>query len=160
MKEPAAILSENALAAAIERERAAGRTVAFANGCFDILHVGHLRYLAGAADVADVLVVAINSDDSVRELKGAGRPVMPEVERAEMIASLRVVDYVTVFGDRTPARLLSRLRPDFQCKGTDYTPESVPEAEVVASYGGRVVIVGDPKDHSTTDYLRKLGSKQ
>ncbi|MCM2315805.1 MAG: adenylyltransferase/cytidyltransferase family protein [Thermoanaerobaculia bacterium] len=160
MKEPAAILTESDLAAAIERERAAGRTVAFANGCFDILHVGHLRYLAGAGEVADVLIVAINSDDSVRELKGAGRPVMPEGERAEMIASLRTVDYVTVFADRTPARLLSRLRPDFQCKGTDYTPESVPEAEVVASYGGRVVIVGDPKDHSTTDYLRKLGSKQ
>lgn len=159
MKEPAAILTEADLAAAIERERAAGRTVAFANGCFDILHVGHLRYLAGAAEVADVLIVAINSDDSVRELKGAGRPVMPENERAEMIASLRTVDYVTVFGDRTPARLLSRLRPDFQCKGTDYTPESVPEAEVVASYGGRVVIVGDPKDHSTTEYLRRLGSK-
>ncbi|MGK2856975.1 MAG: adenylyltransferase/cytidyltransferase family protein [Thermoanaerobaculia bacterium] len=159
MKEPAAILTETDLAAAIERERGAGRTVAFANGCFDILHVGHIRYLAGAAEVADVLIVALNSDDSVRELKGAGRPVMPEGERAEMIASLRMVDYVTVFGDRTPARLLSRLRPDFQCKGTDYTPESVPEADVVAAYGGRVVIVGDPKDHSTTAYLRKLGSK-
>ncbi len=160
MKEPAAILTESDLAAAIERERAAGRTVAFANGCFDILHVGHIRYLAGAGEVADVLVVAINSDDSVRELKGEGRPVMPAEERAEMIASLRMVDFVTVFADRTPARLLSRLRPDFQCKGTDYTPESVPEAGVVESYGGRVVIVGDPKDHSTTDYLRRMESKR
>ena len=160
MKETAAILSETDLAAAIERERAAGRTVAFANGCFDILHVGHIRYLAGAAEEGDVLVVAINSDDSVRELKGAGRPVMPEGERAEMIASLRMVDYVTVFGDRSPSRLLERLRPDVQCKGTDYTPDSVPEAAVVNAYGGRVVIVGDPKDHSTTEYIRKLGSSK
>jgi len=158
MKEPAAILSETDLAAAIEREREAGRTVAFANGCFDILHVGHIRYLAGSAEAGDVLVVAINSDESVRELKGAGRPVMPAGERAEMIASLRMVDYVTVFGDRSPARLIARLRPDVQCKGTDYTPDSVPEASVVTSYGGRVVIVGDPKDHSTTEYIRKLGS--
>ena len=160
MKSPASILTEDDLAAAIERDRAAGRTIAFANGCFDILHVGHIRYLAGAGEIADVLVVAVNSDDSVRELKGEGRPVMPEDERVEMIASLRMVDYVTVFGDRTPARLLSKLRPDFQCKGTDYTPESVPEAAVVNAYGGRVVIVGDPKDHSTTEYLRKLGSKR
>jgi rfaE bifunctional protein nucleotidyltransferase chain/domain len=158
MKEPASILSEDELAAQLERERAAGRSVAFANGCFDILHVGHVRYLAGAAEAGDVLVVAINSDASVRELKGAGRPVMPAGERAEMIASLRMVDYVTVFDDRSPARLIGRLRPDVQCKGTDYTPDSVPEAAVVASYGGRVVIVGDPKDHSTTEYIRKLGS--
>ncbi|MFA6959042.1 MAG: adenylyltransferase/cytidyltransferase family protein [Thermoanaerobaculia bacterium] len=157
MKEPASILSETDLAAAIEREREAGRTVAFANGCFDILHVGHIRYLAGSAEAGDVLVVAINSDDSVRELKGEGRPVMPANERAELIASLRMVDYVTVFGDRSPARLIARLKPDVQCKGTDYTPESVPEAAVVTSYGGRVVIVGDPKDHSTTEYIRKLG---
>lgn len=158
MKAPASILSEDELAAAIERERAAGRTVSFANGCFDILHVGHIRYLAGAAEEGDVLIVAINSDDSVRELKGPGRPVMPEGERAEMIASLRMVDYVTVFGDRSPSRLLERLRPDVQCKGTDYTPDNVPEAAVVNAYGGRVVIVGDPKDHSTTEYIRKLGS--
>ncbi len=158
MKQPAAILTEDELSAAIERERAAGHTVAFANGCFDILHVGHIRYLEGSAGVADVLVVALNSDNSVRELKGEGRPVMPEGERAEMIASLRVVDYVTVFGDRSPDRLLARLRPDFQCKGTDYTPDTVPEAAVVEAYGGRVVIVGDPKDHSTTDYIRRLGS--
>jgi rfaE bifunctional protein nucleotidyltransferase chain/domain len=158
MKSPAAILTEDALASALEREREAGRSVAFANGCFDILHVGHIRYLAGSAEAGDVLVVAINSDDSVRELKGAGRPVMPENERAELIASLRMVDYVTVFGDRSPARLIARLKPDVQCKGTDYTPENVPEAAVVTSYGGRVVIVGDPKDHSTTGYIKTLGS--
>ena len=159
MKSPAIILDEDRLADLIAAEKAAGRTVAFANGCFDILHVGHIRYLAGAAAVGDVLVVAINSDSSVRELKGEGRPVMNEAERAEMIAALRMVDYVTLFSDRSPARLIERLRPDFQCKGTDYTPDNVPEGELVRSYGGTVVIVGDPKDHSTTEYLRKLRSK-
>ena len=157
MAEAAApILSESALEAALETERARGRSIAFANGCFDVIHVGHLRYLRGASEVADVLVVGVNSDDSVRRIKGEGRPVMPEAERAEIIASLRGVSYVTIFDDSSPARLLSSLRPDFQCKGTDYTPDSVPEAEVVRSYGGRVVITGDPKDHSTTDLLRKM----
>lgn len=152
----APVLAEAELREALERERAQGRTIAFANGCFDVLHVGHVRYLRGAAGVADVLVVAVNSDVSVRELKGEGRPVMPERERAEIIAALRGVSYVTIFGDRSPARLLAQLRPDFQCKGTDYTPENVPEADVVRSYGGRVVITGDPKDHSTTDLLRRM----
>lgn len=152
----APILSEDELAAVLARVRAAGRTIAFANGVFDVLHVGHVRYLQGAARVADVLVVAVNSDASVRELKGPSRPVMPEQERAEIIASIRGVSYVTVFGERSPARLLSVLRPHFQCKGTDYTPDSVPEAEVVRAYGGRVIITGDPKDHSTTAILQKL----
>ena len=152
----APILDEGELIDALDRERSRGLRVAFANGCFDVLHVGHVRYLRGAADVADVLVVAVNSDRSVRELKGEGRPVMPARERAEIIASLRGVSYVTIFDDRSPARLLGALRPDFQCKGTDYTPDSVPEAEVVRSYGGRVVITGDPKDHSTTEILRKM----
>ncbi len=159
MKSADIILDEDDLAARISQEKAAGRTVAFANGCFDILHVGHIRYLAGAAEVADVLVVALNSDASVRELKGEGRPVMNEAERAEMIAALRMVDYVTIFADRSPARLIAHLRPDYQCKGTDYTPDNVPEGDVVRAYGGRVVIVGDPKDHSTTAYLQKLRSK-
>jgi rfaE bifunctional protein nucleotidyltransferase chain/domain len=152
----APILSEAELVAALEKERAAGRTIAFANGCFDVLHVGHIRYLQDAARVADVLVVGVNGDGSVRELKGEGRPVMNEAERAEIISAINGVGYVTVFHERSPARLLGVLRPDFQAKGTDYTPESVPEGEIVRSYGGRVVIVGDPKDHSTTALLQKM----
>lgn len=130
--------------------------MAFANGCFDVLHVGHIRYIQGAAEVADLLIVGVNGDDSVRELKGKGRPVMPAAERAELISAIRGVSFVTVFEEKSPARLLQSLQPDFQCKGTDYTPESVPEGEIVRSYGGKVVIVGDPKDHSTTDILRKM----
>ncbi len=152
----APILDETALTAALESERASGRSVAFANGCFDVLHVGHLRYLQDAANVADVLVVGVNGDASVRTLKGVGRPVMPEQERAELISAIRGVSYVTIFHENSPAHLLETLRPDFQCKGTDYTPDSVPESEIVKAYGGRVVIVGDPKDHSTTDMLQRM----
>ena len=152
----AQILDEHELADALVRERAAGRTIAFANGCFDVLHVGHIRYLQGAAKQADVLVVGVNGDDSVRELKGAGRPVMNESERAEIIAAIRGVSYVTIFRERSPGRLIGDLKPDVHCKGTDYTPDSVPEAEVVRSYGGRVAIVGDPKDHSTTEILKRM----
>ena len=152
----APILSESDLVAALERERAAGKSIAFANGCFDVLHVGHIRYLQDAANVADVLVVAVNGDDSVRELKGEGRPVMPAEERAEIISAIRGVGYVTIFPESSPSRLLRVLRPDFQCKGTDYTTDSVPEAEIVRSYGGKVVIAGDPKDHSTTAVLEKM----
>lgn len=150
------ILSEQELAAALEREREQGKTIAFANGVFDILHVGHVRYLQDAARVADVLVVAVNGDASVRAIKGEGRPIMPEAERAEIVDALRGVAYVTIFDERSPSRLLQLLKPDFQCKGTDYTPESVPEAEVVKAYGGKVMIVGDPKDHSTTGMLGRL----
>jgi rfaE bifunctional protein nucleotidyltransferase chain/domain len=152
----APILDERELAEALARERAAGRTIAFANGCFDVLHVGHIRYLQGAANEADVLVVGVNGDESVRELKGAGRPAMNEIERAEIIAAIRGVSYVTIFRERSPGRLIGDLKPDVHCKGTDYTADSVPEAEVVRSYGGRVAIVGDPKDHSTTELLEKL----
>jgi rfaE bifunctional protein nucleotidyltransferase chain/domain len=152
----APILTEDALLAALETERNAGNSVAFANGCFDVLHVGHIRYLQDAARVADVLVVGVNGDASVRGLKGEGRPVMPEDERAEIISALRGVSYVTIFREDSPSRLLQVLRPDFQCKGTDYTADSVPEAEIVKAYGGKVVIVGDPKDHSTTAVLEKL----
>ena len=152
----APILSEAALVDAIQRERKSGHKVAFANGVFDVLHVGHVRYLQGAAAVADVLVVAVNGDDSVRMLKGDSRPVMKEIERAEIVAAIRGVSYVTIFHEKSPARLLQALRPDFQCKGTDYTPDSVPEAEVVRGYGGKVVIVGDAKDHSTTAILEKM----
>ena len=152
----APILDEQALIAALEGERKSGRSIAFANGVFDVLHVGHIRYLQDAAKVADVLVVGVNSDSSVRELKGEGRPMMPEGERAEIVSAIRGVSYVTVFSEKSPARLLQTLKPDFQCKGTDYTAESVPEADVVKAYGGRVVIVGDPKDHSTTSLLEKM----
>jgi rfaE bifunctional protein nucleotidyltransferase chain/domain len=152
----APILTEAALLAALELERGAGNNVAFANGCFDVLHVGHIRYLQDAARVADVLVVGVNGDQSVRGLKGEGRPVMPEDERAEIISAIRGVSYVTIFHEESPSRLLQVLRPDFQCKGTDYTTDSVPEAEIVKAYGGKVVIVGDPKDHSTTAVLEKL----
>ena len=152
----APVLSESDLTHALAMERAAGKTIAFANGCFDVLHVGHIRYLQDAARVADVLVVGVNGDESVRVLKGEGRPVMPEDERAEIISSIRGVSYVTIFLEESPSNLLQVLRPDFQCKGTDYTADSVPEAELVKSYGGKVVIVGDPKDHSTTAVLRKL----
>jgi rfaE bifunctional protein nucleotidyltransferase chain/domain len=152
----APILSERELHDAVVRERKAGKRIAFANGVFDVLHVGHIRYLQGAAAVADVLVVAVNGDDSVRMLKGEGRPVMKENERAEIVAAIRGVAYVTIFHEKSPARLLQAIKPDIQCKGTDYTPDSVPEADVVRSYGGKVVIVGDPKDHSTTAILEKL----
>ena len=150
------ILAGPQLAEALERERAAGKTIAFANGCFDVLHVGHIRYLQDAAKVADVLVVGVNGDSSVRELKGEGRPVMPEDERAELIDAIRGVTYVTIFDEKSPSRLLQALKPDFQCKGTDYTADSVPEGEIVRAYGGKVVIVGDPKDHSTTEILAKM----
>ena len=152
----ARILERAEIVEAVLSERAAGKSVAFANGCFDILHVGHIRYLQGAAREADVLVVGINGDQSVRLLKGAGRPVMAETERAEMIAAIRGVDYVTIFHERSPSALLAEMKPDVHCKGTDYTEASVPEREVVRAYGGRVAIVGDPKDHSTTAVLEKL----
>lgn len=149
-------MTERELVEALATERERGKKISFANGVFDILHVGHVRYLQDAARVADVLVVAVNSDQSVRAIKGEGRPVMPEGERAEIVAAIRGVSYVTIFSESSPARLLQALQPDFQCKGTDYTEATVPEAEIVKAYGGKVVIVGDPKDHSTTDLLQKL----
>ncbi len=155
----APILQGDALERAIDAERANGKSIAFANGCFDVLHVGHIRYLQDAANVADVLVVGVNGDESVCKLKGPGRPVMPENERAELISAIRGVSYVTIFHENSPSQLLRTLRPDFQCKGTDYTADSVPEAEIVKSYGGRVVIVGDPKDHSTTEMLQRMKAR-
>jgi D-glycero-beta-D-manno-heptose 1-phosphate adenylyltransferase len=152
----APILDERELADALARERSAGKTIAFANGCFDVLHVGHLRYLQDAARQADVLVVGINGDESVGELKGPGRPVMSEAERAELISAIRGVSYVTIFHDRSPGRLIGDLKPDVHCKGTDYTPDSVPEGEIVRAYGGRVAIVGDAKEHSTTEILKRM----
>ncbi len=153
------VVTDSELAALVADDRKAGRTVAFANGCFDILHVGHVRYLAGAAAEGDRLIVAINSDESVCGLKGSGRPVLPEAARAEMIAALRGVDYVVVFGEPSVDRLLSEIRPDVHCKGTDYAIDTVPERETVKAYGGRIAIVGDPKDHSTRELLSRLKEK-
>ena len=142
--------------ARVESARAAGRSVALANGCFDVLHVGHVRYLEGARAEADVLVVGVNGDGSVRRLKGEGRPLLPAPERALLVAALRAVDHVLVFEEDDVRRLLLALRPDVHCKGTDYTVDSVPERDVVRSYGGRVAIVGDPKDHDTRRLIAKV----
>ena len=150
------ILSLQELLSDVVAVRAAGRTIALANGCFDLLHVGHVRYLAAAAEEADVLVVAINDDDSVRALKGEGRPILSAADRAELVAALRFVDYVVVFPEPTVGPLLVAIRPDVHCKGTDYTLDSVPERDVVRAYGGRIAIVGDPKDHSTRDLLARI----
>ena len=150
------IVSRDELARRAEAERAAGRTIAFANGCFDLLHVGHIRYLESAAREADVLVVAVNDDASVRTLKGEGRPILAAADRAELVAALRSVDYVVIFAEPTVGPLLDALRPHVHCKGTDYTVESVPEREIVKAYGGRTAIVGDPKDHSTRDLLSRI----
>lgn len=128
----------------------------FANGCFDLFHVGHVRYLEGARQQGDVLVVGVNSDRSVRQLKGEGRPLLPEDARAELLAAMECVDYVVIFDDLTAENILRDLRPDVHSKGTDYTEATVPEREVVRSWGGRVVIVGDPKDHSTRDVLARI----
>ncbi|MCU0242143.1 MAG: adenylyltransferase/cytidyltransferase family protein [Vicinamibacteria bacterium] len=144
------------IAAYARDARAAGRSIALANGCFDILHVGHVRYLEGAAAEADVLVVGINSDASVRRLKGPERPVQRERDRAMLVAALRAVERVVIFEEDTVERLLLTLRPDVHCKGTDYTPETVPERDVVRSYGGRVAIVGDPKDHDTRALIERI----
>lgn len=150
------IASLQEIAGRVERERAAGRTVALANGVFDLIHVGHVRYLEAAAEMADVLVVAVNSDASTRANKGDGRPVVPEDERAELVSALGCVDHVLIFDDRTVVPVIRALRPDLQVKGTDYTPESIPERAEVEAYGGRVAVAGDPKDHSTTETLRRL----
>ena len=152
----AEILDRDALLERVTRDRAAGLTHAFANGAFDLLHVGHIRYLEAASREADRLIVAINDDQSVRGLKGPMRPVLPQQDRAELVAALRAVDYVVVFSEPTVTPLLELLQPAVHCKGTDYTVETVPERETVRAYGGRIAIVGDPKDHSTSDLLTRL----
>jgi rfaE bifunctional protein nucleotidyltransferase chain/domain len=154
------ILGEDDLVDTVARDRAAGRTIAFANGCFDLLHVGHVRYLQGAAAEASRLIVAVNDDASVTKLKGPGRPVMPAADRAEIVAAIAAVDYVVVFGDPTVERLLMRLQPDVHCKGTDYTVDTVPERAVVQGYGGRTAIVGDVKGHASRDLIRLLRTER
>jgi D-glycero-beta-D-manno-heptose 1-phosphate adenylyltransferase len=155
------ILNRGELRKRVEKWRHAGERIILANGNFDLLHVGHVRYLNGAKALGGKLVVAINSDASVRELKGEGRPVMPEHERAEIVAALADVDAVVIFPELDVRAIIREIRPDVQAKGTDYTAESVPERDTVAECGGRVAIVGDPKDHSTSEILRmRLSPRQ
>lgn len=151
------VLERTVLAERVAELRRAGRRIAFANGHFDMLHVGHLRYLQGARGEGDVLVVGINDDDSVRRLKGPGRPIMPAAERAELVAALEPVDLVVIFTGDSPGDLLAELQPQVHCKGPDYgSPEGVPEYEIVRAYGGTTALVGDPKDHSTTDLISRV----
>jgi len=155
------ILTREQLRQRVDQWRVGGESVTLANGCFDLLHVGHVRYLHAAKQLGGRLIVAINSDDSVRALKGEGRPLMPAEERAEILASLADVDAVVIFPERDVRTLIREIRPDVQAKGTDYTAASVPEGEVVREYGGRVEIVGDPKDHSASEIIRsRLGPRR
>jgi rfaE bifunctional protein nucleotidyltransferase chain/domain len=152
----ARILSRDAVINETQSARQAGKTIVLANGCFDVLHAGHIRYLQGARELGDVLVLAINADDQVKLLKGNGRPILAERERAELVASLEVVDFVTIFDEPTVEQLLLAIKPDVHAKGTDYTEETVPERDVVRSFGGRIAIVGDPKNHSTSEMLKRF----
>ena len=154
--QPAPILDRQGLVEFVSRRRAAGDKIVLANGCFDLFHAGHIRYLSGAKALGGALIVAVNSDKQVRQLKGTGRPYMPENERAEILASLRSVDAVTVFDEPTVEELILVIRPDVHAKGTDYTTDTVPEREIVRGYGGTVAIVGDPKDHSSTDLIEAI----
>ena len=153
------VLSRADLLLRVADARRKGQTIAFANGCFDLLHVGHVRYLNAAAQEADVLIVALNDDATVRALKGKGRPILNEADRAELVSALACVDYVTIFPEPTVGPLLEAIRPDVHCKGTDYTLDSVPERDVVRAYGGRTAIVGDPKDHSTRDLIARIAGE-
>ena len=166
MSEPSQskILDRSQLRQRVDAWRRSGDRITLANGCFDLLHVGHVRYLQAAKQLGGRLVVAINSDDSVRALKGEGRPLMPAEERAEILAALADVDAVVIFPERDVRALIREIHPDIQAKGTDYTADGVPEAGTVREYGGRVAIVGDPKDHSATEIIRtrltpKAGAK-
>lgn len=150
----APVLDRLRLTARVATDRQNGKKIVLANGCFDFFHVGHVRYLAGAKELGDCLIVAVNSDEQVKKLKGDNRPLIAENERAEIISALRFVDYVTIFPEPTVEELLRAVRPDFHAKGTDYTVESVPERRIVLEYGGQTAIVGDPKDHSSTDLIR------
>jgi rfaE bifunctional protein nucleotidyltransferase chain/domain len=149
------VLSRDALRQQTVAWRNSGSRIILANGCFDLLHVGHIRYFHAAKELGGKLVVAVNSDDSVRELKGVGRPIIPATERAEILAALADVDAVVIFPERDVRAIIHEIRPDVQVKGTDYTADSVPERDAVMQYGGRVEIVGDPKDHSATEIIQK-----
>jgi D-glycero-beta-D-manno-heptose 1-phosphate adenylyltransferase len=155
----APVVSREELLLLTENARGQGSKIILTNGCFDVLHVGHIRYLAGAKALGGFVVVGINSDEQVRRLKGEGRPVQAEAERAEIIASLRSIDAVTIFDEPNVEALIRALRPDIHAKGTDYTERSVPEWETVIACGGRVAIVGDPKDHSSTELIAAFGER-
>lgn len=159
MKNFAEISDREKLVEKVAELRKNGAKFVLANGCFDLFHVGHIRYLAGAKELADFLIVGINSDAQVKKLKGEKRPYMPENERAEIVSSLRFVDFVTIFDEPTVTELLRAVKPDFHAKGTDYTLDSVPEREIVREYGGQTAIVGDPKDHSSTDLIQLVSGK-
>ena len=150
------ILDHVVLKATLDRLKRKGKTIVFTNGCFDILHVGHVRYLRGAKALGDILIVALNSDASTRTLKGEGRPFIPQEERLEIIAALEMVDFVTLFDTETVAPLLSLLKPHIHAKGTDYTEETIPERKSVTNYGGRVAIVGDPKNHASSSLIETI----
>lgn len=152
------IVDRDTLAVRLEQERARGQRIVLANGCFDILHAGHVRYLEGARNEGDVLVVALNSDASVRKIKGQGRPILSDDARAQLVAALKVVSYVTIFEEPDVTALLQLLRPDVHAKGSDYTADTVPERETARQLGARIAIVGDPKDHSTRELLARLRS--
>jgi rfaE bifunctional protein nucleotidyltransferase chain/domain len=156
---PAPVVDRSQLVELTENARAAGQKIILANGCFDVLHVGHVRYLAGAKALGGFLVVGINSDEQVRKLKGNGRPVQSQSDRAEIVASVAHVDAVTIFDEPTVEELILAIRPDIHAKGTDYTEDSVPEREIVKSVGGRVAIVGDPKDHSSSELIANMKGK-
>jgi rfaE bifunctional protein nucleotidyltransferase chain/domain len=166
--EPAPIMNSRASQRILDRERLTeqiatarknGACIVMANGCFDLLHAGHVRYLEAAKSLGDLLVVGVNSDDQARKLKGSGRPLLPQDQRAEIVASLEAVDFVTIFDEPTVEQLLLALKPDIHAKGTDYTEDSVPERDVVRSYGGRVAIVGDPKNHSSSEIINKVNNQ-
>lgn len=154
------IIKRDELIKLVEADRQSGKRIVFANGCFDVLHVGHVRYLEAARALGDLLIVGINSDEQARRLKGEGRPLVPQDQRAEIISCIAAVDLVTIFSEPTVTELLLALKPDIHAKGTDYTEDSVPERDVVRSYGGRVAIVGDPKDHSSSEMIETVSSKQ
>jgi D-glycero-beta-D-manno-heptose 1-phosphate adenylyltransferase len=150
------ILNHDELAKKIEELKKQGKKVIFANGCFDLLHVGHVRYLRGARALGDVLVLAINSDASVRRLKGPERPLLPLEDRLGILGAFEMIDYVTAFDDDTVSPLLLKLKPNVQVKGTDYTPDTIPEKDTVASFGGTVAVVGDPKDHASKNLIQEI----
>lgn len=152
------IVDRKNLVEQIGKKRKNGAKIVLANGCFDLFHVGHIRYLTGAKELGDFLIVGINSDNQVRKLKGENRPFMPEDERAEIVSSIKAVDFVTIFDEPTVEELIRAVRPDFHAKGTDYTTETVPEREIVKEYGGQTAIVGDPKDHSSTELIEKVSN--
>jgi len=150
------ILDADSLAQRVKALQAQGKKVVFTNGCFDLLHVGHVRYLRGAAALGDVLVLALNSDESIRRLKGPERPLLPLADRLVILSAFERVDFVTAFDEDTVTPLLLKLKPDIHAKGTDYTKDTVPEKDTVASYGGQVAVVGDPKDHASKDLIREI----